>query len=809
MKFSESWLREWVNPNLSTDELCQQLTLAGLEIEGVENAAPDFDSVVVAEIQEVEAHPDADKLRVCNVNNGTEILQIVCGAPNVYAGMKAPLIQIGGYLTDADGKSFKIKKSKLRGVESYGMLCSPLELGLAEESNGLLELPQEAPIGVDVREYLKLNDKIIEVDLTPNRGDCLGIRGLAREVAALNGLNFTDKSLDTKRIESVNTESVPVSITATDGCLGFTGRVVKNIDVKAATPTWMQEKLRRAGLRPIHPVVDISNYVMLESGQPTHTFDLRVIDESITVRYADQGEKLTLLDGKVVELSTDIMVIADKSKALAMAGIMGGEHSGIKDDTKDVFIECAHFTPLYIAGKARRFGMHTDASHRFERGVDPSLMVPVVERITELLLEIVGGEPGPIQFINKDNKVAQSPEITPNIYEKNQVSVSHQRLESMLGLAFKEEQVLNSLNRLSISTKAADGVYNSIVPTHRFDISIAEDLVEEVGRVYGLSNIQSVPLRTDARLKLSKEKKLSVRRIKEALINRGYSEAINYSFISQKEHDSFFGSNDPVKLQNPISADLEIMRESLLPSLISALQFNQKRQQERLSLFEVGSRYKLQDHEIKENKMISLVRFGNHESEQWGVKSRKTDFFDFKSDVEALLDLRASDYLFRVSDHQLLHPGQAAEIIVKGVNGIEQSGILGQLHPSIQRQYGLDKPVFLAEFPIDLLITRNLPKFESVSSFPASRRDLSLLVPKDISAQQLLDCSQMAGGERLLQSFLFDLYQGESVESGQKSVGLGLIFQEKSRTLTDEEIDADMQKITQSLASELGAHLRA
>jgi len=807
MKFSETWLREWVNPNLTTEELGQQLTLAGLELEGIEPAAPEFDSVVVAEITAIEQHPDADKLRVCSVNNGVEQLQIVCGAPNVYVGMKAPLIQIGGFLTDNSDKKFKIKKSKLRGIESFGMLCSAVELGLSDDADGLYELSSDAPIGTDLRDYLNLNDSIIEVDLTPNRGDCLGIRGIAREVAALNSLDFDDKSINTNKIAPQNNDSIAVNIAA-EGCRAFTGRIVRGINVNAQTPFWMQEKLRRAGLRPIHPVVDISNFVMLESGQPTHTFDLRVIEGQINVRQAKQGEALTLLDGKEVTLDSDIMVIADDQKALAMAGIMGGEHSGIKDDTQDVYIECAHFTPISIAGKARRFGLHTDASHRFERGVDPSLMVPAVERITELMLQILGGEPGPIHFTNKDNKVAQSPELTPNIYPENKVLVSHHQIESLLGLNLTKEQVLMSLNGLSISTTEAEGVYYSSIPSHRFDLSLSEDLIEEVGRIYGLSAIQAVPLRSTARLKLPKEKLVDLRSIKGALVNRGYFEAITYSFISQEEHDKFYGSKAPIKLENPISKELEIMRESLLPSLLSALKFNLTRQNDRINIFEVGSRYFLQDSEIKEEKMISFLSYGNRNAEQWALKNEKGDFFDFKQDAMALLSLKSEPVTFEASDHALLHPGQAAKLVLLDANEKELTGVVGQLHPSIQKAYGIDKPVFVAEIPLRLLRQRNLPKFQSVSLFPASRRDLSLLVPENVSAQQLLDCCKEFGGAILQEAFVFDLYQGEGVETGQKSVGLGLIFQEKSRTLTDEEIDTNLQNITQKLASSLSANLR-
>ncbi|NNM13393.1 MAG: phenylalanine--tRNA ligase subunit beta, partial [Gammaproteobacteria bacterium] len=563
MKFSEAWLREWVNPDIDTSTLCQQLTMAGLEVGSVENAAPNFESVVVSEVISVDNHPDADKLSVCKVNDGNETLQIVCGAKNVRPGLKVPLIKVGGFLTNPEGKQFKIKKSKLRGVESNGMLCSAVELGLAESSEGLYELPNDAPVGKNIREYLQLDDKIIEVDLTPNRGDCLSLRGIAREVATLNHVEFNDLCFsDVVAAKIAHEDIMPITLQAAEHCKAFSGRIVKNINASATTPIWMQEKLRRSGIRPIHPVVDISNFVMLESGQPTHTFDLNVVDSEIQVRFAKPGEKLTLLDGKEVILQDDVLVVADKSKALAMGGIMGGEHSGISDDTKDVFIECAHFAPLAIAGKARCFGLHTDASHRFERGVDPALLITVVERITQLLLEIVGGEAGPIEYVGD------------KFNQRDSVSVSHQRIENLLGIELSTEFVLDALNRLDIQTSVAEKNYQATIPTHRFDLSIPEDLIEEVGRIHGLSSIQSMPLRSDARLALIRESTLKPKSIKRALVARGYHEVISYSFISEEQHRRYAGSDLPLRLKNPISTELAIMRESLVPSLIATLTYN-------------------------------------------------------------------------------------------------------------------------------------------------------------------------------------------------------------------------------------------
>ena len=804
MKFSEAWLREWVNPDVDTDALCHQLTMAGLEVGSVEPAAPAFHSVVVAEVKAVEAHPDADKLRVCKVSDGTEELQIVCGASNVREGLKIPLIKIGGELVSADGKSFKIKKSKLRGVESFGMLCSAVELGLADSSDGLLELSNDAQVGQDIREHLSLNDTVIEVELTPNRGDCLGLRGIAREVAVLNSLEFTDKCLaDVIATEIKHEDIISVELKANRECPAFSGRIVKNINVKAETPMWMQERLRRGGLRPINPVVDISNYVMLETGQPSHTFDLSVIDESLHVRFAEQGEKLTLLDGKEVELDSDVLVVADQSKALAMGGIMGGEHSGISDDTKDVFIECAHFTPLAIAGKARRFGLHTDASHRFERGVDPNLMVTVVERITHLLLEIVGGEAGPIEYVGK------------KFDELKVVELQHTQLEALLGEEITEDFAVNTLNRLGIATKVSNGKYTSSIPTHRFDIEIPEDLIEEVGRIHGLSNIESKPLQAAARLKLGRERQLSPKTFKLALVERGYSEVITYSFISEEQHAQFGGSDKALKLKNPISSELSIMRESLIPSLVETLVFNQKRQQDRAMLFEVGSRYILQGNEIKEEKTLSFLRSGARNTEQWSEKSQFADFFDFKADVEAVLAKTVDLQSFTLTSHghSNLHPGQSVRI-QRTLENADSSistvndAYFGQLHPALQKACGIDRSVYIAEIPYKLLVERQLPAFEAVSAFPASRRDLSLLVPQEVSGQSLTDACWHVAPTFLHNVNVFDVYQGKGVESGQKSVALGLIFQGKSRTLTDEEIEAAVKKVVANLSQTLNAVLR-
>ena len=545
MKFSEAWLREWVNPPVSTEELADQLSMAGLEVDSVTPVAGEFEGVVVGKVVTREQHPNADKLSLCSVDAGQgETLQIICGAPNVAAGMKVPVALIGARLPG----DFTIKKAKLRGVESQGMICSASELGLADSSDGIMPLPEDATIGIDFREYLALDDQAIDVDLTPDRGDCLGLVGIAREVGVINRCPVTLPSMEP--VAAVNDDRFLVKVEAPKACPRYTCRIIRNIDPKAETPLWMQERLRRGELRPITPVVDVTNYVMLELGQPMHGFDLRQLDSEICVRMALADEKLTLLDGQEIELRSDTLVIADASKVVAMAGIMGGEHSGVAGDTTDILLECAFFAPMAITGKSRSYGLHTDSSHRYERGVDPQLKLKAIERATQLLLDIVGGEPGPVVEVADESRIEQRPEIL----------LRSARVAKVLGVKIDDETIADILTRLEMQIEPVEGGWRVVAPSCRFDISIEEDLIEEVGRIYGYTNIPTKRTAAATVMQGEPEVAFNLHRAKQMLVDRDYQEAITYSFISKEMHDLTDPQHGTVELANPISADMSIMR---------------------------------------------------------------------------------------------------------------------------------------------------------------------------------------------------------------------------------------------------------
>ena len=590
MKFSEQWLREWVNPNVDTQQLAHQLTMAGLEVDAIEPVAAEFEKVVVAEVKEVAPHPDADKLRVCQVNVGDkDFLNIVCGAANVAEGLKVPAALIGAKLPGG----LKIKKGKLRGVESFGMLCSAKELGLAESAEGLLELPADAPVGEDVRDYLNLNDVTIELGLTPNRGDCLSIAGIAREVGVLNHVAVSGPA--TKDVSVESTDKFDVKLDAPDACPQYLGRIIRGIDQTAQTPMWMQERLRRSGIRSLGPVVDVTNYVLLELGQPMHAFDLDKLEKGIVVRFAKKGEKLTLLDEQEITLDDASLVIADQKKAVALAGIMGGLDTAVQDETKDIFLECAYFNPLAIAGKARQYGLHTDSSHRFERGVSPELQVKAIERATELLLDIVGGKVAPVS-----RAVSNS-----HMPSKRDVTLRLPRIEKVLGLSIPEKDVLDILHHLGMEVQQQVDGWKVVPPAHRFDIELEEDLIEEVGRIVGYDQLPNTRPQGSMLMKARTETRIGQRRIRHFLVDLGYQEAITYSFVSPELQSWLAPDVDVVNLSNPISSDMATMRTSLWPGLIQALQHNLNRQQDRISLFECGLRFIQQDSELKQEMMVS------------------------------------------------------------------------------------------------------------------------------------------------------------------------------------------------------------
>lgn len=791
MKFSEQWLRSWVSPQVSRDELVARLSMAGLEVDSVTPVAGAFSGVVVGEVLSTEQHPDADKLRVCQVSNGSETFQVVCGAPNVRPGLKIPFAMIGAELPG----DFKIKKAKLRGVESFGMLCSASELQISDENAGLMELAADAPVGQDIRAYLGLDDVVIELGLTPNRGDCLNMSGLAREVGALYAAPVNPVAVSP--VAPTHDEVRPVDVLAPKACPRYLGRVVRNVDLSKPTPLWMVERLRRADVRSIDAAVDITNYVMLELGQPMHAFDLAEINGGIRVRMAEEGEKIVLLDGQEVSLRGDTLVIADHSRALAIAGVMGGEHSGVSDKTRDLFLEAAFFDTIAVAGKARSYGLHTDSSHRFERGVDWQLARQAMERATALLLEIVGGEAGPIIEAVSE---ADLPSVAP-------VILRAERIAQMLGMEMDAAEVERLLTALGLGvTSVAPGQWKVEVPSHRFDISLEVDLIEELGRLYGYNRL---PVRyPQARLapRARAESAVELPALRRLLVARGYQEAITYSFIDPKLFELFNPGAKPLMLANPISNDMAAMRSSLWPGLVKALQHNLNRQQSRVRLFESGLRFVGQLEGLKQEAMIAGVVCGKRLPEAWAHGREGVDFYDVKADVEALLGAAGAldAFSFVPGEHPALHPGQTARIERDG----KLVGYLGAIHPELAKSLDLDQPVYLFEFVLAEVMSGRLPTFSELSRFPEVRRDLAVLVDREVAAEAVLETIREAAGERLTDLRLFDVYHGKGIDPLRKSLAVGLTWQHPSRTLNDDEVNTTTQNIVTSLEGRFNATLR-
>ncbi|MBC3339337.1 phenylalanine--tRNA ligase subunit beta [Pseudomonas proteolytica] len=791
MKFSEQWLRGWVSPQVNRDELVARLSMAGLEVDSVTPAAGVFSGVVVGEVLSTEQHPDADKLRVCQVSNGAQTFQVVCGAPNVRPGLKIPFAMIGAELPG----DFKIKKAKLRGVESNGMLCSQAELQVGEGNDGLMELPTDAPVGQDIRVYLDLEDASIEVDLTPNRGDCLSLAGLAREVGALYNAPVTRPVV--AAVPAVHDEVRSIEVLAPSACPRYLGRVIRNVDLSKPTPLWMVERLRRADVRSIDAAVDITNYVMLELGQPLHAFDLAEINGGIRVRMAEEGEKLVLLDGQEVTLRSDTLVIADHSRALAIAGVMGGEHSGVSATTRDVFLESAFFDQIAVAGKARSYGLHTDASHRYERGVDWQLAREAMERATGLLLEITGGEAGPITETVSEQHL---PSIAP-------VTLRAQRVEQMLGLVIEDAEIVRLLTGLGLGISAdGAGQWRVAVPSHRFDISLEVDLIEELARLYGYNRL---PVRyPQARLapQPKAEARAHLPELRRLLVARGYQEAVTYSFIDPKQFELFNPGVEPLLLANPISNDMAAMRSSLWPGLVKALSHNLNRQQDRIRMFESGLRFVGQLDGLKQEPMLAGVVCGSRLPEGWAQGRDPVDFFDVKADVEAVLGFAGAldAFAFVPGSHPALHPGQTARIEREG----RLVGFVGAIHPELSKTLGLDRPVFVFELVLAEVAAGKMPKFSELSRFPEVRRDLALVADRDVAASAVLEVIRENAGEWLTDLRLFDVYQGKGIDPHRKSLAVGLTWQHPSRTLNDDEVNTTTQNILTSLEQRLNATLR-
>lgn len=791
MKVSEQWLREWADPPVDTDTLVEQLTAAGLEVDSAERLANLPDTIVVAEVREVSPHPQAERLSLCRVDaGGGETFEVVCGAPNVFVGMRAPMALVGARLPDGH----KIRRSRIRGVESQGMLCSARELGLGDDADGIMNLDAEAPVGRPLAEYLALDDVIIDIELTPNRGDCLGMSGVAREIAVINRVPLAGPSL--APVAAAIEDHFPVHLDAPQQCPRYVGRVIRDIDAGARTPVWMQERLRRCGVRPISPVVDVTNYVMLELGQPMHAFDLDTLDTAIHVRKAAPGERLTLLDDTEVELTGESLVIADARRAVALAGIMGGLATAVTGRSRNVFLECAWFAPRTIALEARRLGLHTDASHRFERHASPVGQMPAIERATQLLLDVVGGRPGPMVDTHASEALPSPPRI----------ALRSARIERLLGMPVDADRVVDILERLEMTVRPDDGCWQVTPPPFRADLTMETDLVEELARIIGYDRLPSHAPRADLLMADRPEARVSDATVREALVARGYHEAITYSFVDEALQRRLDPDHQALALANPITSDMAVMRTNLWPGLMQVLEYNLNRQQHRVRLFEIGLRFLPGEEGLRQEPMIAGLVAGPALPEQWGVAGDAADFYDVKSDVEALLELAGSpeEAVFAQATHAALHPGQSARIERGGV----LVGYLGALHPALARERKLALPVYLFELDLDLVQAGHPIRFEALSKYPTVRRDVSVVVDESVTARAVRDCVGQVGIHVLENLELFDVYRGEGIDSGKKSLSLGLTFQDSSRTLTDAEVDQSVARIVAALAADLGAILR-
>lgn len=797
MKFSENWLRTFVNPPLTSSELAHALTMAGLEVEAVETVAPVFDKVVIAEVLSVHKHPDADRLNICQVDTGSgkplpsegerQVLQIVCGAANVRVGVKVPCALIGAQLP-----GITIRQAKVRGVESSGMLCSAKELGLQESgevSEGLLLLPEEAPVGIAFRDYYDLDDCLFTLKLTPNRADCLGLSGVAREVASITSADFSPVKIEPVRNEI--DDVMPVQIDAPEACPLYCGRVIRGVRADVATPAWMVRRLERSGLHSISTVVDITNYIMLETGQPMHAFDLAKISNRITVRYARAGESLPLLNGENPVLQPDMLLIADEVRPLALAGIMGGSESGVDQATTDIFLESAFFSPTVIAGKSFVLGFGSDSSHRFERGVDYGATRNVMERATGLIRDICGGKAGPVTEVGN-----ALPQPAP-------VRLRGARARRVLGVDLGDAEIVALLQRLRFEFSVSEGVFHVLPPTSRFDLAIEEDLIEELGRIYGYDRIPArLPSSGSGMLPAGETTRLPAK-LRQILVARDYQEVINYAFVDAAWEVDFSENQQPVLLKNPISSQMAVMRGSLAGGLLSNLQFNLNRKQARVRLFETGRCFLKQDEGYLQPEKLSGLCYGNVFAEQWGLSARSVDFYDVKADIEALC--WPGKIRFEAKGYPALHPGKSAQIMLDG----KVAGWLGELHPRLQQKYGLPGPVVLFELDMDVLAVRSLPAASVISRFPPVRRDIAVIVAADVSARALTESLWEAEMPYVSDISVFDIYQGKGIPEGKKSLAFRVLLQDTEKTLTDADTDQVIVRMVAVLENRFAAKLRS
>jgi phenylalanyl-tRNA synthetase beta chain len=783
MQFSESWLRTLVNPPLSSDELSHLLTMAGLEVEEMLPVAPAFEKVVVAEVLTKDKHPDADRLNVLTVNVGqTEPLTIVCGAQNVTVGMKAPCALVGAKLP-----GIEIKQAKVRGVASFGMMCSEKELGLAEESDGLLELAADAVVGQSIREHLDLDDHLITLKLTPNRSDCLSLNGIAREVAALTGASL--RAIPPSTFEQNNPQSRKIKVTASAACPRYSGRVIAGVNARAATPAWMVRRLERCGLRSISALVDVTNYVLLELGQPLHAFDLNKLDGGIEVRFARAGEKLKLLNELAVDLRDDMLVIADGKNPVALAGVMGGADSAVDDATTDIFLESAFFAPSAIVGKSRSLGFSSDSSYRFERGVDFAVTQVALDRATQLILDICGGQAG------------AATEVKGELPARHPVNLRTSRVHRVLGVSLKAEEIARILSRLGMAFEQNDEEFSVTPPSYRFDIVIEEDLIEEVARAFGYENVKPAPIQARMAILPQVEAERPLAKVRQTMVLRDYQEAINYAFVEAEWERDLCDNTAPVALKNPIASQMSVMRSSLLGGLLAALRTNLARKQPRVRLFEIGGCFKSEAGGYTQDERLAGLAYGNAVSEQWGVPARNMDFYDMKGDVEAIFAPRA--LVFQAAQHPASHPGRSACILLDG-RGI---GWIGELHPQWQQQYDLPQAVVWFEVELAALTQGSIPKLADISRFPPVRRDIAVLVDEGMTVQVLLDAMQTENIPNVVELALFDVYRGKGLEQGKKSLAFRVLLQDTQKTLTDNEIEKNMSRLVAVLQRQ-GAQLR-
>ena len=790
MQFSESWLRALVNPPLSTDELCHLLTMAGLEVEECRPAGADFSNVVVARILTAEKHPDADKLKLCSVDTGEHgVLQIVCGAPNAAAGLVVPCALVGAKLP-----GIEIRKAKVRGVESHGMLCSARELGLSEDHGGLLTLPENAPIGQNVREVLALDDNLITLKLTPNRADCLSLTGIAREVAALTGAPLTLPAIEP--VAAVHDDTRGVILDAPAACPRYCGRIVRGVNAKAPTPDWMKQRIERSGVRAISALVDVTNYVMLELGQPLHAFDDAQLAGAIHVRLPKAGEQLLLLNEQTVMPTADTALIADEQKPLALAGIMGGEHSGIADSTTDLFLESAFFAPDAIAGKARALGFSSDASYRYERGVDFELQRRAIERATQLILDICGGQPGPVVE-------AVAPEHLP---QRPPVRLRLPRVARVLGIELGHAQIEKLVAGMGFAYVREGDALVVTPPSHRFDIVIEEDLIEEIARIHGYDNIPAPPPTARCEMLPLPEARRNTMQVRRLLAERGFHEVVNYSFVEAGWEADFAGNEKPVVLANPIASQMGVMRSSLIGGLVGTLVGNLKRQAERVRVFELGRCF-IQDAAqatgYRQPLRVAALAAGPALPEQWGTPARAADFYDLKGDLEALFAPRR--LAFERVAHPALHPGRSARVLLDG----KEIGVVGEIHPRWRQKYELGDPAVVFEIDLASLLETPMPAYAEVSRFPAVVRDIALVVSQQCETGALQTAMQAAAPEYVREIQLFDVYQGKGVAADCKSLAFRVAMQDTRKTLADSDADAAMASLLAAAQTQFGAVLRS